>query len=140
MAHATNIHLNSAIKLNNLIEFGRDYCSDQLGHFFQNKYSLPALALDKFEIPAKLATRSAPDSFAICVMMNNHIVDLNYFGDIFADWDQEMQVANVQAKPDADKINQYIHDPRLLAVIKRFKKFNDEIVIGRCNGLEFTPL
>ena len=39
-----------------------------------------------------------------------------------------------------EKINLFINDQRLLTVIKSFKKINDEIVIGRCKGIEFTTL
>jgi len=140
MAHITDINFNSSIQLSDLLEFGRDYCSDQLGRFFQNNYSLPALTVNKFGIPAKLATRNEQDCFAICVMMNNHIVDLKYFGDIFSDWDNEMSIESISSGQNLDKINIFINDQRLLSVIKQFKKINDEIVIGRCRGREFTPL
>ena len=138
MAHITDIKLNGSIRLNDLLEFGRDYCSDQVGRFFQNKYSLPALAVNKFEIPTKLATNKAPDCFAICVMMNNHIVDLKYFSDIFPDWDSEMSAESITSGRNLDKFNILIHDQKLLSIIKSFKKINDEIVIGRCRGAEFT--
>lgn len=138
MAHITDINFNST-KLSGLLELGRDYCCEQLGRFFQNNYSLPALVLNKFEIPAKLATRNEQDCFAICVMMNNHIMDLKYFSDIFIDWDNEMTIKSISSGQNLDKINRFINDQRLLSVIKSFKKINDEIVIGRCRGREFTP-
>jgi len=140
MAHVTKIDFNSPIQLSDLLEFGRDYCSDQLGRFFQNKYSLPALAVNKFAIPDKLATRNEQVCFAICVMMNNHIVDLKYFGDIFLDWDNEMSIESITSGQNLDKIDIFINDQRLVSVIKSFKKINDEIVIGQCKGREFTPL
>jgi len=140
MAHVTKIDFNSPIQLSDLLEFGRDYCSDQLGRFFQNKYSLPALAVNKFAIPDKLATRNEQVCFAICVMMNNHIVDLKYFGDIFLDWDNELSIESITSGQNLDKIDIFINDQRLVSVIKSFKKINDEIVIGQCKGREFTPL
>lgn len=140
MARTTNFNLSKSIQLTNLIELGRDYCSDQLGRFFQNKYSLPAVAVNKFEIPAALATRNEQDCFAICVMMNNHVVDLKYFGDIFPDWDSEIKAKHITPKQGLEKINALINDQRLRAIIKSFQKINDEIVIGRCLGREFTPL
>ncbi len=140
MAPITDIHLNRTIQLRDLLELGRDYCSDQLGRFFQNKYSLPALAVNKFEIPTHLATRNEQDCFAICVMMNNHIVDLKYFSDLFPDWDNEMRVEGLSAEQTMNKISMLMNDQKLISVIKRFKKINDEIVIGRCKGCEFTPL
>jgi len=140
MAHVTDIDFNSSIQLSDLLEFGRDYCSDQLGRFFQNKYSLPALAVNKFVIPAQLATRNEQDCFAICVMMNNHIVDLKYFSDIFLDWDNEMSIESISSGQNLDKIDIFINDQRLMSVIKSFKKINDEIVIGQCRGREFTTL
>src|SRR5450830_987524 len=140
MAHVTNIDFNSSRQLSDLLEFGRDYCSDQLGRFFQNKYSLPALAVNKFEIPAKLATGHEQDCFAICVMMNNHIVDLKYFSDIFLDWDNERSIESISSGQTLDKIDKFINDQRLISVIKSFKKVNDEIMIGQCKGREFTPI
>lgn len=140
MAQIADIHLNSAIQFSDLLELGKDYCSDQLGRFFQNNYSPPALTMNKFGIPAKLATRNEQDCFAICVMMNNHIVDLKYFSDIFLDWDNAMNMESIMSGPASDKINILINDQRLLSTIKSFKKINDEIVIGRCSGCEFTPL
>lgn len=140
MARITNVHLNSAAHINNLLELGRDYCSDHLGRFFQNKYSLPAKALNKFSIPARFATRNEPDCFAICVMMNNHIVDLKYFHDIFPDWNNSIATENLLSEDELENINRFISDQRLLSVIKNFQKINEEIVIGRCNGNEFTPI
>ena len=58
MALITDGHLNKSIPLINLLEFGRDYCSDHLGRFFQNKYSPPAQAVNKFVIPAKFITKN----------------------------------------------------------------------------------
>ena len=136
----TALNLNSSVQLSGLLEFGRDYCSDHLGRFFQNNYSLPALALNKFEIPAKLATRSEESCLGICVMMNNHIVDLKYFGDILVDWDDELGIESVTSEKSLNKIDMFINDQRLLSVIKSFQKVNEEIVIGRCIGFEFTPL
>ncbi len=72
-------------------------------------------------------------------MMNNHIVDLKYFGDIFLDWDNEMSAESIASGQNLDKFNMLIHDQKLLSIIKSFKKVNDEIVIGRCRGREFTP-
>jgi hypothetical protein len=140
MARITDIHMSSSIQLSDLLEFAGDYCSDHLGRFFQNKYSLAALEVDKFEIPDKFRARSGKDRIAICVMMNNHILDLKYFGDIFLDWDNEMSIESISLGQNLDKINKFISDERLLSVIKSFKKINDEIVIGRCRGGEFTPL
>lgn len=139
MAHITDLKLNNSIRLNDLLEFGRDYCSGQVGRFFQNKYSLPALAVNKFSIPAKFATRNESNCFAICVMMNNHIVDLKYFSDIFPDWDNEISAESIASGQNLDKFNCLIHDQKLLSIIKSFKKINDEIVIGRCWSREFTP-
>ncbi len=140
MAHIADIHLNKSIPLGNLLEFGRDYCSDHLGRFFQNKYSPPARAVNKFVIPAKFTTRNGQDTFAICVLMNNHIVDFKYLSDIFIDWDNEMSEESITSVKEMDKINTFVNDQRLLSVIKRFKKINDEIVIGRCRGRELTPV
>jgi hypothetical protein len=140
MAHVTNIDFNNSIQLSDLLEFGKDYCSDQLGRFFQNKYSLPALAVNKFVIPDKLTTRNEQDCFAICVMMNNHIVELKYFDDIFPDWGNEISIEDISSVQNLDKIDISINDPRLVSIIKSFKKINDEIVIGRCSGREFTPI
>lgn len=140
MAQLTDTHINRSIQLSDLLEFAGDYCSDHLGRFFHNKYSLLALEVNKFEIPDKLRTRSEHDSIAICVMMNNHILDLKYFGDIFLDWDNETSIQNISSEQNLDKINKFINDQRLLSVIKSFKKINDEIVIGRCRGRVFTPL
>lgn len=140
MARTTNFELHNSIQLSDLLEFGKDYCSDQLGRFFQNKYSLPALAANKFEIPAKLVTRNEQDRFAICVMMNNHVVDLKYFDDIFPDWQNEMNIKTITSEQSLNNINILIDDQRLRPTIKQFKKINDEIVIGRCKGNEFTPL
>lgn len=140
MARVIDIDFNNSIQLSDLLEFGRDYCSEQLGRFFLNNYSLPALAVNKFGIPARLATRNEQDCFAICVMMNNHIVDLKYLGDIFLDWDNKLKIDCITSEQTLDKINILMHEPRLLSVIKRFKKINDEIMIGQCKGREFTPL
>jgi len=135
MAH---VNLNRAVRLSDLLELGRDYCSDHLGRFFQNKYSLPAKSANKFDIPARLAAGNKQDGFAVCVIMNNHIVDLKYFSDLFTDWDNDVLAKN--PLQNADRIDTLMQDERLLSVIKRYKKVNDEIVIGRCTGLEFTPI
>lgn len=140
MAQIADIHLSSTIQFSDLLELGRDYCSDQLGRFFQNKYSPPALVVNKFAIPAKLATKNDQNCFAICVMMNNHIVDLKYFSDIFLDVDNKMNIESMMFGQNLDKMNLLINDQKLLSQIKSFKKINDEIVIGRCKGREFTPL
>lgn len=140
MAQIADIHLSSSIQFSDLLELGRDYCSDQLGRFFQNKYSPPALVVNKFAIPAKLATKNDQNCFAISVMMNNHIVDLKYFSDIFLDVDNNMNIESIMSGQNLDKMNLLIKDQRLLSLIKSFKKINDEIVIGRCKGCEFTPL
>ena len=140
MAIMASIHLDSTMQLTNLLELGKDYCSDHLGRFFQNKYSQLAPVANKFEIPAKLATKSAQDCFAICVMMNNHIVDLKYFSDIFQDWDNNTRLESLSSEQNSEKFSTFINDRRLLSVIKRFKKINDEIVIGRCLGREFTAI
>ena len=140
MAQIADIHLSSTIQFSDLLELGRDYCSDQLGRFFQNKYSPPALVMNKFAIPAKLATKNDQNCFAICVMMNNHIVDLKYFSDIFLDVENKMNIESIMSGQSLDKMNLLINDQRLLSQIKSFKKINDEIVIGRCKGREFTPL
>ena len=140
MAQIADIHLSSTIQFSDLLELGRDYCSDQLGRFFQNKYSQPALVVNKFAIPAKLATKNDQNCFAICVMMNNHIVDLKYFSDIFLDVDNKMNIKSMMSGQNLDKMNLLINDQKLLSQIKSFKKINDEIVIGRCKGREFTPL
>lgn len=140
MAQIADIHLSSTIQFSDLLELGRDYCSDQLGRFFQNKYSPPALVVNKFAIPAKLATKNDQNCFAICVMMNNHIVDLKYFSDIFLDVDNKMNIESIMSGQNLDKMNLLINDQKLLSQIKSFKKINDEIVIGRCKGREFTPL
>ncbi len=140
MAFMTGIHLDSTMQLNGLLGLGKDYCSDHLGRFFQNKYSQVTAAANKFEIPTKLATKNEKDCFAICVMMNNHIVDLKYFSEIFQDWDSNQQLESISSDLNSEKFNTFIDDHRLLSVIKRFKKVNDEIVIGRCRGNEFTPI
>lgn len=140
MAQIANIHLDNSIQFSDLLELGRDYCSDQLGRFFQNSYSPPALAVNKFQIPAKFATRNEQNCFAICVMMNNHIVDLKYFSDIFLDRDSEMNMESIMSGQNLNKINLLINDQRLLPYIKSFKKINDEIVIGRCKGRVFTSI
>jgi hypothetical protein len=72
--------------------------------------------------------------------MNNHIVDLKYFSDIFLDWDNEMSIESISSGQNLDKIDIFINDQRLMSVIKSFKKINDEIVIGQCRGREFTTL
>lgn len=140
MAIMASIHLNSTMQLTNLLELGKDYCSDHLGRFFQNKYSQLAPVANKFEIPAKLVTTNEQDCFAICVMMNNHIVDLKYFSDIFQDFDNSKHLESILSEQNSEKFSTFINDHRLLSVIKRFKKVNDEIVIGRCQGREFTPI
>lgn len=139
VAHTTGINLNSSIRLTDLLEISRDYCSDHFGRFFQSKYSPPASPANQFEIPAMLAKNNKPSSLAICVMMNNHIMDLKYFSDIFIEWDQEVSIGEFSTGKNFNKINTFINDQRLLQVIKRFKKINDEIVIGQCRGSEFTP-
>ena len=140
MARITDINMSSLIQFSDLLEFAGDYCSDHLGRFFQNKYSLVAQEVNKFELPDKFRTRSEQDCIAICVMMNNHILDLKYFDDIFLDWDNEMSMESISLGQNLDKINKFIDDERLLSVITSFKKINDEIVIGRCSGQVFTPL
>ena len=139
MASTANIQLNNSIQFNDLLELGRDYCSDHLGRFFQNNYSPPALTVNKFRIPAKFTKDqfARKDGFAICVMMNNHVVDLKYFSDIFPDWNAA-SIENIGF--GSAKLELLMDDPILLSTIKSFKKINDEIVIGRCKGFEFTPL
>lgn len=137
MVQITNIQLNKSIQFNDLLELSRDYCSDHIGHFFQNNYSPPALKLDTFKIPANLVGK-IKDGFAICVMMNNHIVDLKYFSELFPDWNPTM--GRELTTSDSNKIDQLMNDPILLSAIKSLKKINDEIVIGRCRGFEFTPI
>ena len=139
MAIMARTHLDSTMQLTNLLELGKDYCSDHLGRFFQNKYSLLASAANQFEIPAKLASEDKQECYAICVMMNNHIVDLKYFSDIFQD-KANKHLDSISSELDSEKFSTLIHDHRLLSVIKHFKKVNDEIVIGRCQGREFTPI
>jgi hypothetical protein len=139
MAHATGVNLNSSIQLTELLEFGRDYCSDQFGRFFQSKYSPLATPANKFQVPAKLAKNNMDNSFAICVLMNNHIMDLKYFRDIFLEWDEEIDKEVFSTGGNFDEINTFINDQRLQNIITRFKKINDEIVIGQCRGNEFTP-
>lgn len=143
MASTANIQLNNSIQFNDLLELGRDYCSDHLGRFFQNNYSPPALTVNKFRVPAKFTkdpfARKEKDGFAICVMMNNHIVDLKYFSDIFPDWNS-VSMESILSGFGSTKLELLMDDPILLSTIKSFKKINDEIVIGRCKGLEFTPL
>jgi hypothetical protein len=134
-----NISLDSSIQLIGLLEFGRDYCSDHLGRFFQNKYSPLAPNVNKFEIPAKFVQRNEQDCIAICVMMNNCILDLKYFSDIFPDWENEIGKGEISSRKKLDEINTFINDQRLLPIIKSFQKINDEIVIGQCKGREFTP-
>lgn len=132
MPQVADVNLKSAMPFGDFFELSKDYCSDHLGRFFQNKYSPPAKIVNTFEIPAKLvANKAKPDALAICVMMNNHIVDLKYLSDVFADGD-------ASAVQSIDMID--LHDQRLLSVIKHFKKINDEIVIGRCRGHQFIPL
>ena len=114
MAQIADIHLSSTIQFSDLLELGRDYCSDQLGRFFQNKYSPPALVVNKFAIPAKLATKNDQNCFAICVMMNNHIVDLKYFSDIFLDVDNKMNIESIMSGQNLDKMNLLINDQKLL--------------------------
>lgn len=138
MAAIANVHLNRAVPFHDFLESGRDYCSDQLGHFFQNKYSPTAEVTDEFEIPVNLVGKKERNALAICVMMNNHIVDLKYFSDIFADWNEGMAQALSGQNPA--KFRQMMADTRLRSVIHGFKKLNDEIVIGRCNNRIFTTL
>ncbi len=140
MAHTTDIHLNNPTQLAGLLEFGRDYCSDHLGRFFQNKYSLFATVANKFQIPAKFTKSQKKNSLAICVMMNNHIIDIKHFSDIFTEWDKEIGGEKFSSSKNTDKINMLMSDERMLSVIKSFKKVNDEIVIGYCHGNEFTPI
>jgi hypothetical protein len=140
MAQITDFDKNSPRQTSALHELGRDYCSDHLGRFFQNNYSLPMKAAKPFEIPTKLALRGEKGSFAICVMMHNHIVDLRYFSDIFPEWNNTMGLANSWSEQGVDAIHAVINDHRMLSVIKRFSKINEEVVIGRCTGFEFTPL
>lgn len=143
MASTANIQLSNSIQFNDLLELGRDYCSDHLGRFFQNNYSPPAVTVNKFRIPAKFtkdqSTKKAKDGIAICVMMNNHIVDLKYFNDIFPDWNA-LSMESILSGIGSAKLELLMDDPILFSTIKSFKKINDEIVIGRCRGLEFTPL
>jgi hypothetical protein len=139
MAHMTEINLKNSIPLKELLEFGKDYCSDHFGRFFQNKYSLFTSAPNKFEIPAAFAKSKIQTSFAICVVMNNHILELKHFSDIFIEWDEEIGNEGATSKKSFEKINRLMNDQRLLLVIKKFKKINDEILIGRCKGREFTP-
>ena len=75
-------------------------------------------------------------------MMDNQIIDLKYFSDILLDWDNltAAERESIPTEQNLEKINLFINDQRLLTVIKSFKKINDEIVIGRCKGLEFTTL
>ena len=135
-----DISLNNSINITDLIEFGRDYCSDHLGRFFQNKYSMAPQRVNQFKIPVELAKINEQDALAICVMMNNHILDIKYFSDIFPDWNKLTDEAEATSGKKLDLINAFINDQRLLPIIKSFKKINDEIVIGRCSGLEFTTL
>ena len=135
----TDINLNKSIQISELLEFGRDYCSDHFGRFFQSKYSPQVLPANKFEIPTMFAKSNEQNSFAICVVMNNHILDIKYFSDIFIEWDNEIGNGVVSSEKNLDKINSFINDQRLLLIIKRFKKINDEIMIGRCSENEFTP-
>lgn len=138
MAAIANVNLNRAVPFRDFLELGRDYCSDQLGHFFQNKYSLTAEVTDEFEIPSNLVGKKERNAMAICVMMNNHIVDLKYFSDIFPEWNEGMAQALSGQNPA--KFKQLMSDTRLRSVIHGFKKLNDEIVIGRCNNAVFTTL
>jgi hypothetical protein len=137
MRASANISLNKSIQFTDLVEFSRDYCSDHLGRFFQNNYSPPALREDTFKIPAQFQTQEK-NAFAICVMMNNHIVDLQYFSALFPDWNPAME--RLLFESDSNSLHQLMEDPRLLSTIKSFKKLNDEIVIGRCVGQDFFPL
>jgi len=142
MASVTDIPFTQSVPLGALLEFSKDYCSDHLGRFFQSNYSLPTKAANKFRIPAHLATSSEQDCFAICVIMDNQILDLKYFSDILLDWDNatDSEREAIPTDQNLEKINLFINDQRLLTVIKSFKKINDEIVIGRCKGLEFTTV
>lgn len=143
MTPAANIQLNNQIQFHDLLELGRDYCSDHLGRFFQNNYSPTPQTVNKFRIPPSLAkaqfASTKKNGFAICVMMNNHIVDLKYFSDIFPDWNA-VKMESILSDFDSAGLELLMDDPILLSTIKSFKKINDEIVIGRCKGLEFTPL
>lgn len=138
MAVIANIQLNKAVPFYDFLELNRDYCSDQLGHFFQNKYSPSADVTDEFEIPSNLISKKERNALAICVMMNNHIIDLKYFSDIFPDWNEGM--ANALSGQNPNKLKQLMSDTRLQSVIHGFKKLNDEIVIGHCNNAIFTTL
>lgn len=144
MASVTDIPFTQSVPLSTLLEISRDYCSDHLGRFFQSNYSLPTKAANKFRIPTHLATSTEQNCFAICVMMDNQIIDLKYFSDILLDWDWDganaVEIEKITTEQNLEKINLFINDQRLLNVIKSFKKINDEIVIGRCNGFEFTTL
>jgi hypothetical protein len=140
MAQTTDISLNNLMQFKGLLELGKDYCSDHFGRFFQNKYSQFASASNKFEIPAELAKNKMQSSLAICVVMNNHIMDLKHFNDIFIELNIENGKDGASSMKNFEKINTFINDERLLLVIKKFKKINDEILIGRCRGNEFTPL
>ena len=142
MASVADIPFTKSLPLTALLEISKDYCSDHLGRFFQSNYSLPAKAVNQFRIPMHLATSHEKDCFAICVMMDNQIIDLKYFSNIFLDWDNATETEReiIATEHNLEKINLFINDQRLLSVIKSFKKINDEIVIGRCSGVEFTTL
>jgi hypothetical protein len=137
MQTVANLSLNRTIQFNDAIELNRDYCSDHLGRFFQNNYSPPALKIDAFKIPAHFV-KHENNTFAICVMMNNHIVDLKYFTEIFPGWDRTSEKHLFET--GSNLYQRLMDDPRLLSTIKNFKKINDEIVIGRCVGQDFFPL
>ncbi|MBA3696206.1 MAG: hypothetical protein H0W85_05490 [Methylotenera sp.] len=138
MLQVADMHLNKSIQFSDLLDLSKDYCSDHLGRYFQNNYSPPAESLNTFIISTELATKAEQDCFAICVMMNNHIVDLKYFSDIFPDWDNATLIEGT-AIATSDKLNSLINDQKLLPYIKSFKKINDEIVIGKCKGNKFIP-
>lgn len=140
MAQTAGIQLSKSMQFGDLLELSKDYCSDHLGRFFQNNYSPAPKVANKFAIPAKLATRSKQQCFAICVMMNNHIVDLKYFDDIFFDADNQQDIERIMSGQNLANIDVLMNDHRFLSAIKSFKKINDEIVIGHCQGREFTPL
>ena len=107
MASVTDIPFTQSVPLSALLEFSRDYCSDHLGRFFQSNYSLPTKAANKFRIPAHLATSTEQDCFAICVMMDNQIIDLKYFNDILLDWDNatDTERENIPTEQNLEKID-----------------------------------
>src|SRR4051812_27858302 len=90
MRASANLSAAKPIQFDDLVELSKDYCSDHLGRFFQNNYSPPALRDDTFKIPAQFQIQGE-NAFAICVMMNNHIVDLKYFSALIPDWNPAME-------------------------------------------------